>query len=602
MRFGLFILFAAACHAATISVTDFGAVGDAVDFTCSTTSGSAQIVVTSTNVFSGSDVGKLVQLFGAGASTSGTNHQDYIGTLLSVSAGTNLTISSATGADLGGVQGTIGTENRVAIQSAINSLSGTNDVITIPSGRFLVVSAFQLTNTAMSSVFEVHGALSLSRGGITFQGAPGATLLNCGAWLLKGSYVHRGSLLDMAGPVTNNYPVVFDTLVFDGGVNPGMSSQLHWPASTNTGFGWDVTHDATLDRGSAPMHLSREFRNCTFQHWRGEILKSGVATSSGTITITNCTFYDGNASAFNYALAHHISNSRFERLQLGMEFYSGHALLPSVFENNVITSSVNGLVIVGALTNHVEPSYTVSGNSISSSSYVMLMAPARNLLITNNLFFNAGISTSGAGNQGTDKNADWLVINNVFTNNTVGYVFANASYTTDATENIVFSGNKTYGAVQFATGFGRNESSRFSLNQMLSGSIVNALDSRMITGVWFYDDGSNEFPPFANLDFTGVTNTISYNLGARQNTVVTTTNSVWLLGDSTPSMIPPGAVLILTHTGNKPTQYRTSSTTNGKRLLVQVGETRTFNWRGGKWKDSRMGYIGTARIGRINGS
>src|SRR5712671_5141227 len=140
MRLFIAIFFLASqLNAATVSVATFGAAGDAVTLTASTTSGSAAIVVTSTNRFSAPDVGKLILLFGVGTATTGTNHQDFIGTISSLSAGTNLILSATLGSTASGVTGTVGTSNAGPFQSAINSLSGTNDVITVPSGSYLLL-------------------------------------------------------------------------------------------------------------------------------------------------------------------------------------------------------------------------------------------------------------------------------------------------------------------------------------------------------------------------------------------------------------------------------------------------------------------------------
>src|SRR5579863_6116658 len=82
----------------TTNITNFGAVGDAVQFWVNATSGS--MVVTTTNQLSSADIGKAIEVFGVGTPTYGldsygnTNgHQDLIATITNVVNGTNIYLS-----------------------------------------------------------------------------------------------------------------------------------------------------------------------------------------------------------------------------------------------------------------------------------------------------------------------------------------------------------------------------------------------------------------------------------------------------------------------------------------------------------------------------
>src|SRR5580692_11919959 len=55
-----------ACGQATINVTDYGAVGDAVELSVNTVSNSTVVSVAGTNTFSAADVGKIIEVFRAG--------------------------------------------------------------------------------------------------------------------------------------------------------------------------------------------------------------------------------------------------------------------------------------------------------------------------------------------------------------------------------------------------------------------------------------------------------------------------------------------------------------------------------------------------------
>src|ERR1039458_5616864 len=85
---GLMILgqvYSSQAQTPTLSVTDFGAQGDAAQILVSTVSNSSVITVQSTNQLSSADVGKLILLFGAGPATGPTNNQDLIATITQVS-------------------------------------------------------------------------------------------------------------------------------------------------------------------------------------------------------------------------------------------------------------------------------------------------------------------------------------------------------------------------------------------------------------------------------------------------------------------------------------------------------------------------------------
>src|ERR1700749_420981 len=78
-----------------LNVTDFGAIGDVAKITVNTTSNSSVLVTT--NEFQTTDIGKIVCLFGGGASTTPTNNQDLLATIVAVTNGTNVTIDRVAG-------------------------------------------------------------------------------------------------------------------------------------------------------------------------------------------------------------------------------------------------------------------------------------------------------------------------------------------------------------------------------------------------------------------------------------------------------------------------------------------------------------------------
>ncbi len=249
----------------TLSVTNFGARGDALQILANTVSNSALVTVSPANPLSSADAGKLILLFGVGAGAAGTNHQDLVAQILGVANGTNIAISVPAGLTANQIPCTYGTQNAQAFQSCVDACTGTNATVLIPPGRYLLVSSSVLDPSfVMPNPDQSRAAITLNKGGIHFLGADPASsvLLGNGAWLLKTAYVQRGWMFICQGPITNDYPLVFENLTMDGGVQQGRTAfDNSGPALTADGSGWDVTHDAVVDAGQPPLHAVKRFLN-----------------------------------------------------------------------------------------------------------------------------------------------------------------------------------------------------------------------------------------------------------------------------------------------------------------------------------------------------
>lgn len=537
--------------APTLSVTNFGARGDAFKTLADTVKGSAVVHLLPTNQLSSLDVGKLLLLFGVGPASTPTNHQDLVVQILSVDHHTNVTISAPAGITASQVPATCGTQNASAFQQCINSCSGSNTVVQIPEGNYLLVPPVMLsTNFAMVGAGDARPSVLLRTGGIHFLGVDpsSSVLLGCGAWMLKGGWVHRGWMFECLGPVTNNAPLIFENLTFDGGVQQGREAYYNGgPALTNNGEGWDVTHDAVVDAGAPPLHAFKQFVNCTFTHWRGEMVKSVASLMDGYIEVTNCAFLDGEASGFNFNFTHLITGCTFSNLDMAMEFYAGYMLGNSRFENSTVTNVRNAIVLEGALTNHEMPSYVITGNTMAPSQTGVLLAPARNVTITGNQFIggNIGIATDNYAYQGSGENSNVVIALNSFQNNTPFIVGGGGQ---DSIVNVTIISNQAWNCGRFAQGYGWSSNVVF-LDNNSAGSIQGGLFSQQLIGQWFIDDLSNGFPWFGVYDNPPAPDPITYANGMRQRLYPVQTNCVFVIDDSSPAQIPPGATLIIKNAG-----------------------------------------------------
>ena len=571
----------------TLKVTSFGAQGDAVSVAANTVKGSPVITVQTTDALTNADVGKLMLLFGVGPSTTPTNHQDLIGTIEQVDHGTNITLSVAAGATSNNVSCIYGTQNAPSFQSCVDAANGSNTIIQVPAGNYLLVPPAQVSGFAMiRDTGPVAAAVVIRKGGIHFlgDGLTKTILTGCGAWRLQGKFVHRGWLFVCQGPITNNYPLVFEDLTMDGGVQVGYTANHFPPANPADGSGWDITHDAVVDSGRAPLHLNKVFENCRFTHWRGEMLKGVVGGWDGHIVVTNCLFDDGNASAFNMSFTHRISSCLFSNLNMAMEFYEGYCSNACFFENSTLTQIMGGtaIAIVGALTNRPPPEYTIQNNHFWCSHFAILTSPAQNLYVMGNQFYctnaTAALGFGSAGYQGSAINRNIVVADNSFNGPIYAIAFLGIGGNRIADLQVI--SNTATGVRWFAGCYGWSTNVSFRGNTAPAG-----LCNDQLKGQWFLDDASNTFPPWSVNGSAGKTNVITYAHGMRQRLASTNSGSAFAFDDSQPEKIPPGARLQITFCGKQPASlyFSTTRPDAGSVIVQQSNDTVTCAWTNKAW-------------------
>jgi hypothetical protein len=259
---------------------------------------------------------------------------------------------------------------------------------------------------------------------------------------------------------------------------------------------------------------------------------------------------------------------------------------PSIFENSTITNVYNAIVLVGALTNRVPPSYTIRSNSISASASGVMFSPVRNLTVTGNRFYgcNIGVGSDDYAYQGTDYNQDIVVSSNTFTQ--VGYVINIASSGRDRVANLTVAGNTAWGCPRFGNGYGWCTNALFQGNQSLPlNGQQGLLWGGSLWGQCFIDDPSNNFP--TNWIYTGpgfLTNTVSYSYGMRQNLGPQAPNTFFQLDDSHPERIPPGATLWIGCFGRPfSATLVLSSTGAAPSLVMNYGDTAACLWTNNSW-------------------
>lgn len=609
------VQFGARCgHAQTsLNVANFGAVGDERQVWVRTVAKST--IVSFTNSLSSADIGKTVMLFGVGDLNVGnnvkglyvTNAQDLIAVIGNVVNETNAVISGdIPQVTSNGVYCIYGKNNSDSFQAAVNAAQGTNTIINIPAGNFLMIPDCQYTNfnnPIYFAVFLCQGII-LNKGGLHFEGAgPGKTILVAdGAFKNQGGFCLRGGIFNCIGPVTNNYPLIWEGVTFDGGMPiADTGNEGTQPANPIDGQGWDGSSYAGLDSGIQPLHLFKEFNNCEFRHFRGEMIKGITGSAENqTILVTNCFAWDGNATVFNYNFAHTITGCTFSNMYQVEEFYLKYPTnYPSYFVNNVTTNVWHNVISLngGTLTN--EP-YIISNNvfSCENSGNAIATCPASSVLIVSNQFIEEpGASTiaidigeAGAQPGSPDAcNTNILISGNTFINGFYTYFMAGGTGPTDpnSAQNIIITGNNIInanGPRPFYVNYGWASGIQIASNNF-NGNQLHAQQSD--TGPYAFIATNNNYWAYQLCDGGAGTNVnISYGGGPMELlTYHYSTNVTFELSDADSNSIPAGAQLVVTNgnwsNANIPI-WLNSARTLGP-IIIPWGKVMVFDWTNGRW-------------------
>jgi len=578
----------------TLNVTNYGAIGDAVQFFANTVSNSA--VVTTTNPIPSSAIGEVIELFGCGTVTVAPNCQDMVATIVNVVDGTNIFVSQTPQATLTNTFATYGHNNTANFQAAIAAVGNdTNDFIYIPAGTYLLMPTSY--SGKYNNLSYGYNSILLNRGGINFVGAGtnATTLLSQGAWTLIGGSVWRGILVELVSPMTNNFPISFSYLTMDGGVQQGNTSIHGFAASLKNGNGWDETHHAFLSWIVTGGYLAQSyFTNVLIQHWRGEEFISIDQPANSRIGIYNCTFADGNATALNIYPAWDVRSNLFVNLFQVAEYYQQYYSFPGYFEYNVITNITgNGFAFNGGKGNN--PPFYMESNVFylsASGKNGIETTPGDNIYVIGNLFTNVGnyvisFNLGCPGYQGTFVSSNIVITANIFYN---PYMFMELGGQTAPTDpngvvNVTISNNKFYspanGFMDFAVSYG-GFTTNISFNNNDCSQFINDPIYCTTAGI------GNPYPFVSTNNLywspagaTGATNAVSYSHGSRFNVNINpTANTILYLDDTNARSMPAGAQMLITNSSytHLALPIYSGSSLQTPPVILPYGQTTIFYW------------------------
>ena len=182
------------------------------------------------------------------------------------------------------------------------------------------------------------------------------------------------------------------------------------------GSGWDITHGAVVNRADRRYHANKQFINCHFAHWRGEMLKSVVALDTGFIGVTNCAFWDGDASGFNFYWTPHVINGcLFSNLDMAMDITSVRWKRNSKFRKQRHYQHSDGYRSGGSLVEFSASALQHHQQHNFLSEYDILHGACPEREITGNTFYwrRVGLPRTTTPTKGTDINGIlwWKTIN-----------------------------------------------------------------------------------------------------------------------------------------------------------------------------------------------
>lgn len=620
--------------AGTLSVADYGAVGDAVQLYVNCTSNS--VLVTTTNAVAWpASTNDTIEVMQAGAQTYGQNsygtnaygNQDLVATITNVVNGTNIYLSQIAKKTLTNTFATYGTDNTPAFSNTIAAGSGyTNVVVNIPNGTYLLMPTFHTTDGYFYSAIAIH------RGGLHFvgQNQTNTILLSRGAWTIQNGgpdngWTIRGFLFEIVAPITNDYPFSIENLTLDGGVQQGNTAIHGIYINPVDGQGWDTGHSAylTCDGGNNTGTATHQvLTNVTVQHWRGEMLKSIDGNRNGNLNIFNCLFTDGNATAINIYPSLNISNCVFANLFQVAEYYQAYSTNTSYFQNNLVTNITgNGFAIDGGKGNN--PPFVIQNNTLyfSGNGYNGIETmPGDNVSIISNQFVypvnshGIAIDLGATGAQGTFESSNIVIAYNNFVQASMVVELGGGSPTdpTDPNrvEDVQVYGNSltpTPDGSTFLLDYGWVTNVNFSLNSVAVGTDpVDGINRARFTSgagraqyVWV-DTNNLYYSPIGAYSVT--TNYISYANGSRYEIPPYgyIAGAAFALTDNDSNQIPPGAqILIWNNFGHDNQWYNVpvylNSACTSRQVIITNGMAATFSWSGSQW--TQDGWIDTrARV------
>lgn len=215
-------------------------------------------------------------------------------------------------------------DDTAAIQAAIDSVTSTGGgVVYLPAGTYKIKPQTSIAvDAARANALTIAGDnVVLTGDGPTltklmfrvFGDRDPSNSYELFPWYSKdGSLnVWRGSAIFITGgddPSRARHDIVIENLEIDGGAYPGNTGNRTWPASVQTGDGWDISHKG-IHLQEDRHHNRIVVRNVHAHNFRGEVVYGGGGFIDDVL-IENCELHSTNGDCLSLAASQVVRNCR----------------------------------------------------------------------------------------------------------------------------------------------------------------------------------------------------------------------------------------------------------------------------------------------------
>ena len=248
---------------------------------------------------------------------------------------------------------------------------------------------------------EVPSSLVINYDNITLLGdGIGKTILQSrGDWSVINEQVVRGIGIIIKGTDSITQPrknITIKNLELSGGTN-GFTGNRSWPADSNTGDGWDISHKGiVLDFNQALDNII--FESIYVHDFRGEVIYGG-GDSIGKVTILNSKLGSSNASILSLDAELTVKNCEFSQTaNAWVENAPVFANKSYSFDNCIFRDSIHfGFAIAQGKFPDNHSTVITNCSFQNSPAGICPFGGSSNLLIEGNKFIDCGnaLFTSG---------------------------------------------------------------------------------------------------------------------------------------------------------------------------------------------------------------
>jgi hypothetical protein len=282
----------------------FGGAGNARQVTDGAMTSGTQTLTSATAAFTAADIGKVVDIQGAGASAADlqgvTSRHNLVGTITGYTNSTTVTVSVTASATISGKTVTIGTDDTSAVTKAKAAMSS-NAALYFPRGKYLVNSAALAiaSNTKING--DGKGATVLYYVGPTRNGGSQASLISVGDGVDKFTLSDLSILGTNVGGIGNTS---VNGLTFGVRIGTGATGAISNITIRNCeiayiwGMGIRTDGDVGDQAADPPTNINFKILDCDVHHCSDNGINPNTG---GGLLVRGCHLTDNGGGGLEFA-------------------------------------------------------------------------------------------------------------------------------------------------------------------------------------------------------------------------------------------------------------------------------------------------------------